>query len=104
MERDKIREELDKLDKPIILEELELAIEKLKNNKSPGPYSIPNEFIKNLPDSGKSSLLIILNNILSREIPPADWAESETVMIYKKENPEEPYNYRPIALNIKYLA
>lgn len=78
--------------------EMVIALHKLKSKKSPGPDHISNEFLSNLPQEARSYLLDVLNSILYKEETPEAWSESTTVMIYKKGDPNEAINYRPIAL------
>lgn len=89
---------VDVLDSDISIQELNLALSKLSVKKSPGPDGITNEFLKNLPLCGREWLLSIYNTFLINESVPRDWATSLTVMLYKKGIPNDPINYRPIAL------
>jgi hypothetical protein len=59
---------------------------------------ISNEFYKNLSDKGKNLLLNIYNKILDTQEIPSSWPLSSTTMIFKKEDPDDPNNFRPIAL------
>ena len=86
------------MDKPIRLDEVNEAIEKLAYRKAPGPDGIPNELFKALPDTAIFTLRTCLKAIFETETLPAEWSESETVMLHKKGNKNEPANYRPIAL------
>lgn len=86
------------LDSNITTWEVEHAIKKLKLKKSPGPDGLKNEFIKNLPQIGIEKIANCFSNILEKEIPPKSWSESITVMLFKKGDPHDPINYRPIAL------
>lgn len=90
--------EVDELDEEFSLGELEVALAKLKNKKSPGVDNIPNEFLKHLPTRGKVKLLETFNQIFFCERTPLLWSKSVTVMIYKKDDALDPANYRPIAL------
>jgi len=83
---------------PFQLPELKSVLKHLKSNKAPGPNQLSNEFFKNLPESHVISLLNIYNNILDKEIPPLEWSNSNTSMIFKKGDRNNPENYRPIAL------
>jgi hypothetical protein len=49
------------MEAPITLKEIELAVFKLKMQKSPGPDGIPNEMIKNLRNATRTNLLQIFN-------------------------------------------
>lgn len=73
-------------------------IERLKPEKSPGPDSIPNEALM----VGKAMLLrpltILFNKILQEQKTPMKWAESRITLLYKKGDPTDVNNYRPISL------
>ena len=86
------------LDQPVTMSELVLVLKGLKNNKSPGPDKIKNEFYKNLPTEGKQYLLKIVNNVLIKEDVPKKWAQIEMILVHKKGDKMEPSNYRNIAL------
>lgn len=89
---------IEMLDSIVSIEEVNQALHKLAVKKSPGPDGITNEFLKNLPVSGREWLVEIYNTFLENESVPIDWATSLTVMLYKKGIPKDPINYRPIAL------
>ena len=92
------------MDKPYVkteefsLEELDLTIKKLKNNKSPGPDGIPTEFFKMMDEEARLIVLQILNDCWNKEIIPNLMERAELVTVYKKGNVEDPANYRPIAV------
>ena len=86
------------LDTPITSSELNAVLRQLKPKKAAGPDQISNEFFKYLPDEAKDLLLQQFNLILDKETPPHDWSQSTTVVLYKKGNPLDPLNYRPICL------
>ena len=68
------------------------------NNKQPGPDEIPNELLKNLPDQLQTCIhnLFIIQWLVG--YTPDGWKESNTVLLYKKGDPLDLKNYRPIAL------
>jgi hypothetical protein len=86
------------IDKEIDMEELQCALVKSKPGKAAGPDGISAEFFRNLSTGRKLQLLDLFNSILRNEILPEDWSTSKTVMLYKKGDPLEPINYRPITL------
>lgn len=76
---------------PITLEEINLAIRKLKTNNSPGYNNMINEYIINTP------LLQQLFNVLSTGIYPDPWNLGEIIQIYKnKGDDKDPYNYQQL--------
>ena len=89
--------EVEELEKQIDMDELRDALKRMKNNKAPGIDSITSEFLKGLSELGYQATLEILNNILEEETTPELWTKSVTVMLYKKRDPTETANYRPIA-------
>lgn len=66
--------------------------------KAPGPDQIPNDLLKNLPPSWEHYLLNLLIRVLETERVPNVWYEVEMIMLYKKGDKTDPYNYRGIAL------
>ena len=83
---------------PFDCSEIMKKIEKLKNEKSPGPDNIPNEALK----VGKKILIgfitILFNKILDTQEIPKKWGESRIILLYKKGDPSDINNYRPINL------
>jgi len=78
--------------------EFELAIDKLKRNKSPGIDQIPAELTK---AGGRTICLEIHKLIISiwkKEKLPEKWKESIIVPIHKKGNKTDCNNYRGISL------
>lgn len=71
---------------------------KLKPEKSPGPDGITNECIKVAKTLLLTPITILWNKILNEEAVPHQWMESEIILLYKKGNPADIGNYRPISL------
>lgn len=86
------------LDSPFERSEIKSVVGKLKNGKAPGLDKIKNEFLKNLPDNCYEAITKFFNKIWETEKIPLLWSNIEMVMLPKKGNPEEPNNYRGIAL------
>jgi hypothetical protein len=78
--------------------EVEMAIEKLKGQKSPGTDQIPAELIKAGGRTIRSESHKLINSIWNKEELPEQWKESATVPIYKKGDKTECSNYRGISL------
>ena len=86
------------LDRDFTMDELEKAIKKLNNNKSPGSDFILNEFLKNNTFLFKKALLIIFNTIFDTGIFPSSWTLGLIVPIHKKGDVNSAENYRGISL------
>lgn len=68
----------------ILYREVESAISKLRNNKSPGDDQITSEMIKVLGDRGVSIITAICNKIWQTVRWPVDWTSSTLITFYKK--------------------
>ena len=78
--------------------EVELAIEKLKNHKSPGIDQIPAELIKAGGRTIRDEIHKLIISIWNKEELPDEWKESIIVPIYKKGDKTHCNNYRGISL------
>jgi len=92
------REDRQKLDGPIRSDELELAVQQLNTNKSPGVDGIPSEFYQEFWPLIKHKYLSYINEVQNTSLD--DWKNmSITTLIYKnKGSTDELANYRPISL------
>lgn len=96
-----IREELRININPFTLEELKTAISKFRPNKATKPGDVPIE-IFNAPE-GLQWVLDFCNKCLVLKVVPQDWSTASIAMVFKKRDPAECNNYRPISiLNIVY--
>lgn len=86
------------LDRDFTLNELDLVINKLSRGKSPGCDNIPNEAWKALTHEHRNILLETLNNCWNTCNFPVEWSKIVICPIFKKGDPKEPSNYRPISL------
>ncbi|GIY19700.1 putative RNA-directed DNA polymerase from transposon BS [Caerostris extrusa] len=81
------------------MHELNMALNGLKNRKSPGVDSIHPEFLKHLGQTAKANLLKFFNIIWTTGSVPSLWRKA---IIFsrsqERQNPEEISNYRPISL------
>lgn len=85
-------------DSAITMHELLKSISKVKLKKAAGSDGIANEFIKELPHSWLHVILVLFNKILDSGVTPIKWSEIIMCMLHKKGDPEDPNNYRGIAL------
>ena len=67
------------------------------SNSSPGPDGITG-ILKKFP-SIHHVLATLYSKLLTSAIAPSSWAESRITLIYKKDEPELPENFRMIALS-----
>ncbi|GBP46930.1 Probable RNA-directed DNA polymerase from transposon X-element [Eumeta japonica] len=90
-------EEEEETVKPI--DECEV-LEHLKNSKqkSPGPDNITNEILKIGAPLLLSHRTLVFNLSLKTEEVPKQWCNSNIVLLYKKGDPLDIGNYRPISL------
>ncbi|CAH2216315.1 jg21798, partial [Pararge aegeria aegeria] len=74
------------------------AIKRLKLEKSPGPDNITNEALKTAHTILATPLAELFNLILQKSETPTQWSESNIILLYKKGDPKDIGNYRPISL------
>lgn len=82
----------------IVIEEVELALKQMKNNRAGGEDNIIAEMLKESNITTKQQLRRLFNNCLNQGKIPTDWENSITILIYKKGDPTDLENYRPISL------
>ena len=78
--------------------DVELAIEKLQNHKSPGIDQIPAELIKARGRTTHGEIHKLIIYIWNKEGLPDEWKESIIVPIFNKGDKTECNNYRGISL------
>ena len=78
--------------------EVELAIEKLKNHKSPGSDQIPAELIKAGGRTIRYEIHKLIISIWNKEELPDEWKESIIVPFYEKGDKTNCNKYRCISL------
>ena len=92
------RLEFDILNGNITIEEIEAAIDSLKNNKAFGIDMIPAEFIKHNKCAIMGNLCMVLNYIIEQEEFPESWAEGVRTSIHKSGAISDPCNHRGITV------
>ena len=78
--------------------EVNEAISRLKNNKTPGPNGVTSELIKLLDGEAGEKLRELLHRCWEEEELFEEMNQADLAAIYKKGKTEQPENYRPIAL------
>lgn len=68
------------------------------NNKAAGWDEVPNELLKHLPGSMKGAIHHMFISMWITGETPTAWKRSHTILLYKKGDPADPTNYRPIGL------
>nr|BDU78963.1 hypothetical protein 2 [Bombyx mori] len=74
------------------------TIKKLKLEKSPGSDKITNEALKAAQLILAAPLAKLFNSILQHSVTPTQWSEANIILLYKKGDPKNIGNYRPISL------
>ncbi|UYV84400.1 hypothetical protein LAZ67_X002020 [Cordylochernes scorpioides] len=88
----------NELTKCITLNEISKEISRIRHGKAAGFDDIMNEAIKALPKNYLISLKDIFNRILRTSEFPTTWLKSVIQPIFKNGDPDDPSNYRGIAL------
>ncbi|GFO04978.1 endonuclease-reverse transcriptase [Plakobranchus ocellatus] len=83
---------------PPLIEEVEAAIKKLKNGKTPGLDNIPSELLKASGPTAIKAIHHLCCKIWNSKTWPAEWKKQEIVMLHKAGDPKDCGNYRTIAL------
>ncbi|GBP82520.1 RNA-directed DNA polymerase from mobile element jockey [Eumeta japonica] len=83
---------------PISETEVQRHIKALKTDKSPGPDNLTNETLKIGAPLLIPYLKLLFNEVVESEQVPDQWRLSQIILLYKKGNPLEVGNYRPISL------
>ena len=74
------------------------CVKRLTKRKAPGPDNIPNDIIKILPLQCHDLMYLFFHHCYKQREIPTQWKHSITILLYKKEDPTQLANYRPIAL------
>lgn len=84
---------------PLFIEsEIGEAIKSLKLSKSPGEDGITNDILKALIEPLTPPITDLFNKIIRNQVVPKDWDTAIISLLYKKGDPADIQNYRPISL------
>lgn len=88
------------LEPEISINEIDLAVKKLRNNKAPGSDGFKSEIIKALWKEDKKTMQALLNKCLRNSVFPEEWKKTTVRVILKNSNKDRSQigSYRPIAL------
>ena len=79
--------------------EVEIAIDRIKAGKAPGPDGMLNEFIKKGPDLLWDSMVVIFNRVIEQREAPREWQDLHVNYIPKKGSVERLDQCRGIAIS-----
>ena len=82
----------------ILPTEVESTLRALKTGKAAGPDSVNNIILKELAQPLSSPMSDLFNYSLASGKVPASWKQANVTPIFKKDNPSDVTNYRPISL------
>ena len=74
------------------------ALATLPGKKAPGIDGVPNEVLKHMPEGFHDAMHNLFKVLWERHRTPTAWKQALTVLLYKKDDPHEVKNYRPIGL------
>lgn len=94
-----LRSETDGDNAPLIIEsEVQKSVNEMSTNKAPGRDGLPVEILKAGGHPVETWLTKLYNEALQMGNLPRDWTSAEIVPIFKKGDPTDRSNYRPISL------
>ena len=65
-------------------------------NRAAGPDDVPPHLLRHLPNHLQQQLYQAIIAVWNGQNIPVAWLQSRVVLIYKKKDPQDPRNYRPI--------
>ncbi|KAH7673194.1 hypothetical protein AAVH_26712 [Aphelenchoides avenae] len=83
---------------PVTVAEVENALKRFKIEKAPGPDGITAEMLKAGGELLWEQLAKLFTDCMRKKRIPLKWKESRSVLLYKKGDPNDVKNYRPICL------
>ena len=93
------QEEIENMNRPITITEIEAVIKNLPTNKSPGPDGFTDEFYQTFREELTPNLLKLFQNIAEGGTLPNSFYEATITLILKPDKDvTKTENYRPISL------
>ena len=83
---------------PFTEREVEACLKNMSTNKAPGPDQITSDVYKLGGEQITKGLTKCFNKILETKTIPPSWNEAKIIILYKKGDPDDIKNYRPISL------
>ncbi|GFS08728.1 endonuclease-reverse transcriptase [Elysia marginata] len=83
---------------PFTKSEVRKCLKDMRKNKSPGPDDITSDVLLIAGEPALDYLTKCFNEILKTGKIPTSWEEAKIIVIYKKGDPGDIKNYRPISL------
>jgi len=88
----------DELDAPFTPEEIRRELAATATRKAPGDDHLPAELLKYSGPAGVTALCALFNASFKAERAPSSWRKGTVVSIFKRDDPSDCDNYRPITL------
>lgn len=89
---------LDQLQQPFSLQEIQQAVFQLANGKASGPDGLPNEFLKMYWPEVKDQILLIFERLFNNSLDLTSYNEAKIVMIPKCDPAATTSDFRPISV------
>ncbi|KAG2191387.1 hypothetical protein INT47_013269 [Mucor saturninus] len=83
---------------PFTIDTVQAALTKLPSRKAPGPDHLKAEILQATATTILPTLCTLFSLCWYWSTIPSIWCQAQVVPIYKKGNPNDPANYRPISL------
>jgi hypothetical protein len=80
---------------PAIFQEV---LHQLPNHKAPGSDNIPGVLLKSMPQTFHNAIYQLFQLMVATWTPQPHWLLSNTILLYKKNDPLNLENFRPITL------
>ena len=93
----------DRMNSPITPQEIKTAIQWIASGKAPGPDGLGSEFYKTFSNELSDHLAAVYNECIEKEMLPECMSNATIHLLFKKGDPQNLGNWRPISLlNVDY--